>query len=177
MSKSAFILVDPQPSFTDVESKYAIAPYAKSIYKKILSVSKFFRVIAVTSKIVEKDDFLNDLDRGILNFKNKVKCGLFNKKTDVEEDVFSSGYCDELEDFLNKNNVDQVFLAGPIGDKNVKETALDCSKKFKTNFVIDCVRYSDNINETLKILIDNNINILNSNDIIYFLNDDDDISI
>jgi len=168
MKKSALIVVDPQPSFTQY-GKYSIIPHAMSVYRNILKISKFFDVLVVTSKSMKDDeDFKNDIDKGILTKSNgKVNCGFFVKNVD-SDNIFSSGYSEELERFLNINNIERVFLTGPIGDKNVKETAIDCSKEFDTYFLVDCVRYSDNIKNTIDILIDNNINILNSDDISIF---------
>jgi nicotinamidase/pyrazinamidase len=105
-----------------------------------------------------------------LNFKGE----LFTKGDNPNEHPFS-GYMGvnpdgkTVEQYLKDNGVEQVYVVGLAGDYCVKESALDCSKKFKTYLIIDATKFIGTPDETIKILIENGISIINSKDLTFTL--------
>lgn len=99
---------------------------------------------------------------------------LFTKGDNPNEHPFS-GYMGvnsngkTVEQFLKENDVQQVYVVGLAGDYCVKDSALDCSKKFETFLIIDATRFINTPDETIKILIENGVSIINSKDLIFKL--------
>lgn len=167
MGKNAMVVVDPQKCFFEKDSKYSISSNPEGIIPVIKNISKKFDFFLKTKKIsdgLKDSEILPELEDKFNTFTINVE----------EKDVFStsheSKYMDKISiiDFLKNKEVDKVFLVGPV-DFNVNETAINFSKFFDTYVIIDGVRYSDNIKDTIQYLIKNNVKILNSIDLQFFI--------
>lgn len=107
----------------------------------------------------------------------KFKGELFTKGDNPNEHPFS-GYMglnskgETVEQYLRKNDVKEVYVVGLAGDYCVKETALDCSKNFKTYFILDATKFISTPDETIKMLIEKGVTIINSKDLIFTLSND-----
>ena len=105
---------------------------------------------------------------------NLTNVKVFSKGVEIDNHPFSGFLAvDEngisAEDYLNKNAIDEVYVVGLAGDYCVKETASDCSVFFKTYFILDATRFISKPQTTLKNLIENGVDIINSGDLEYFL--------
>ena len=77
-----------------------------------------------------------------------------------------------VESFLKQQNVDEIYVVGLAGDYCVKETALDCSVFFKTYFIVDATRFIGEMTPTVEDLIKNGVDVINSNDLGFFIKED-----
>jgi len=78
-----------------------------------------------------------------------------------------------LYDFLDKNDVKEVYVVGLPGDFNVKETAKDCSVFFKTFLIVDATRFFDQMTPIVEDMAKDGVMIINSMDLDIFLSDDE----
>ena len=119
-------------------------------------------------KNTEGADFHDDLQLGLI----KGDFYIFRKGTLTNSHPYGA-FGDKmettgLEEYLNSKNVKTVHVCGLATDFCVKDTAVDAAKLgFETFVILDATRsINPDLEETLKIFKDNNVNLINSDKIL-----------
>jgi len=154
---NALIIVCPQTNL-DVPFGNRIIPIVNNL------IDKF--EIVVVSKYCQKGEDVSFYPN--LNLKNS---NLFTKYVEAKQFPTSAFDAQDeegvhLDKYLKLLNVEKVFVAGLMGEYSVKQTAQDLSVFFDTYFIIDAIKFKSKINETLKELEKDEINIINSKDVL-----------
>ncbi len=178
--KRALFIVNPITDFCK-NGSFEI-PFGENIFATINNIVKYFDVVIVSKEIFSNKLYLENKikypfwKQDILSKSELHPSLVFNDKIfDVnikdENQNFSAlqGICKEdnmtVQKYFNIKNIKDVYIVGLPGEYGVKDTALECSKFYNTNVIIDVVKFSDNINKILETLISNNIDIVNSTDL------------
>lgn len=74
-----------------------------------------------------------------------------------------------VEQYLKENEVECVYVVGLAGDYSVKDSAVDCSNNFKTYLIIDAIKFIGSPDDTIKLLMEKGVSIINSNDLTFTL--------
>jgi len=180
--KTALLIIDTQKDFID--GKLSI-PYSGSIVKRILNITPEFDFVfsiinhnKIEGKPKTEDIKISDTNSYCIDDEG-IK---IDEKIGDKFPIFIRSYSDGFSGLLAKkddkniltvlkeNDITDVFLCGLPGDYPVKYTALDCVKnKFKTHLIIDGIKTIGKMEDLLKNIIQQDINIISSNDIKFFI--------
>ena len=177
MKKRALFIVNPRIDFFINNDKIPNSDRIIPIINKLID-NKNFDFIITSSNLCDNENEKELIDSSKYKFHpdlNLEDVPIFIKnKKDNSYSSFNSfnNVLGSLEEYLKKNNVDEIYVAGMVGDMGVKDTSLDCSIFFDTYFIVDATRFIDKINPTVENLIKNGVMIINSNDVDIFLSNE-----
>ena len=181
--KTALIIVDLQNEY--VNGKLQI-PHIQNIIKKINIITNKFDIVCYTKNVFPNK---NKKDRKNIKISDSgYYCvegtygSQINKNLKINDNIFIRSYNkgfsaalskkDEIniKDFLNENNVTDVFICGVPGDYAIKYTSLDLSKNFKTYIIIDLVKTIGKMNDFVNFLLDHKIQFFATSDLNFINN-------
>jgi nicotinamidase/pyrazinamidase len=111
-----------------------------------------------------------ELHPGIDLSKCKKDFYIFKKGVKKDSPGYSGFENTELDKFLNKRKVTEIFVCGLAGDLCVRQTSIDAAMLgYKTTIIIDATRFiNKDKSETAKIFPDFDIKIIESQELSLF---------
>lgn len=170
MKKRVLFIVDPKADFFVGDDKLPQSDKIVPIINKLIDNKKFDFIISSNNHC--------DYEKNSIKLHTKLNLDnipiFIKSKKDDSYSSFNSfnNILGTLEQFLKKNNINEIYVVGMIGDMGVKDTSLDCSVFLDTYFIVDATKFIDKMNPTVEKLVKNGVMVINSNDIDIFLSNE-----